>query len=113
LPRSKLEAYEDIIDALSQQALTIDDIAFTCSMNCVNLQQRLDFLVKHNVADIEIGRDNKAFYVLTRRGLTIAKTLAVTKSLEKLQTSSKNATENYLRISMKTDEAKEETAHSF
>ena len=55
-------------------------------MDCVLLQQRLDFLLKHNLVDIEIGRENKAFYVLTRRGMAISKTLILTKKLEKLQT---------------------------
>ncbi len=83
--RSRLELYEDIIGALAKKALTIDDIAFECNMNCVTLEQRIDFLMKHNLVDLEISLDNRAFYVLTRRGLTIARTLAVAKGLEKMQ----------------------------
>ena len=84
--KSKLETYEDIIGCLAEKALTIDSIAFKCGMDCILLQERLDFLLKHNLVDIEISRDNKAFYVLTRRGMAISKTLILTKKLEKLQT---------------------------
>jgi predicted transcriptional regulator len=91
--RSKLELYEDIISALTKRALAIDGIAFECNMDCVILQQRLDFLVKNNIAEIEISHDNRAFYVLTRRGLAISKTLDITKRMKKLQTNAKTANE--------------------
>jgi len=106
--KSKLEAYEDIIRNLTQEALTIDDIAFKCGMHCVNLQQRLNFLVSNNIVDIEISRDNRAFYVLTRRGLTISKTLALTKQLEKLQTPK----ETYIKTAPMSTEQEGEEATS-
>jgi len=113
MPKSKLEAYEDILNTLNEQALTIDDIAFRCGMNCVNLQQRLNFLVKHSVVEIEVSRDNRAFYVLTMRGLTIAKTLAVTKRLEKLQTN-KAATITYSpQMAEASEPTEEEAANTF
>ena len=84
--RSKLEFYQDIISALVKRALTIDDIAFECNTSCVTLEPRLDFLVSHNIAAVEIRRDNKAFYILSRRGLAISKTLSIAKRLERLQT---------------------------
>jgi predicted transcriptional regulator len=112
MPRSKLEAYEDIINVLTEHALTIDDIGFNCSMDCVNLQERLAFLVKHDIVEIEVSRDNRAFYVLTCRGLTIAKTLAVTKRLEKLQTNRKNQPANYVQIAPAESEEDEEEATS-
>jgi predicted transcriptional regulator len=89
--RSKLEFYEDIINALAKKALTIDGLAFQGNMDCVTLQQRLDFLVKNNITDIEISRDNKTYYVLTRRGLAVSKTLRLAKRLEKLQTTARKA----------------------
>jgi predicted transcriptional regulator len=91
--RSKLELYEDIISALTKRALTIDGIAFECNMDCVILQQRLDFLVNNNIAEIEISRDNRAYYVLTRRGLAISKTVDITKRMKKMQTNAKTANE--------------------
>ena len=87
LRRSKLELYEDVICALAKEALTIDDIAFECNTSCVLLQDQLQFLVDNDIVSIEVSRDNRAFYVLSRRGVAISKTLAIAKRLEKLQTS--------------------------
>jgi predicted transcriptional regulator len=86
--RSKLELYEDVLYALVKKPLTIDSIAYECNMNCVTLSQRLDFLTKNGL--IQQGNyKNKTLYALTRRGLAISKTLAITKRLEQLQTNSK------------------------
>ncbi len=84
--KSKLELYEEIVVALAKNALTSDGIAFQCNTSCVNLQERLEFLIAHNLVEIENSRDNRLFYVLTQRGIAISKTLAITKRLEKLQT---------------------------
>ncbi|MCW4019155.1 MAG: hypothetical protein NWF00_10855 [Candidatus Bathyarchaeota archaeon] len=84
--RSKLELCENVICALAKNALTLDSLAFECSTNCVSLQEQLDFLVNNDIVSIEISRDNRAFYVLSRRGLAISRTLKVAKRLEKLQT---------------------------
>jgi predicted transcriptional regulator len=84
--RSKLELYQDIICALAQKAETADSLAFECSTDCTLLQQRMQFLVQNNIVTIEVSRDNLAFYVLTRRGVAIAKTLSMTKRLDKLKT---------------------------
>ena len=87
MQRSKLEFYECIIYALDKKALTIDDLAFQCNTSCVSLQDKLEFLVSNSVVDIEVSPDNKVFYVLTRRGLAISKTLVITKRLQKLKPS--------------------------
>ena len=104
---SKLELYEDVICTLAKTALTIDGIAFECNMNCVTLEQRLDFLVKHDIVSIEVSRDNLAFYVLTRRGLAIAKTLAITKRLEKMQTNSEPEDESLQAIAAMSERDEE------
>jgi predicted transcriptional regulator len=72
---------------LAKKALTIDGIAFECNTSCVLLQDQLEFLVNNEIVSIEVSRDNKVFYVLTRRGVAISKTLVIAKRLEKLQTS--------------------------
>ena len=87
MARSKLELFEDIICSFAKKALTIDDIAFKCNASCVLLQDKLEFLLKNDIVNIEISKDNKVFYALTRRGLAISKTLVITKRLQKLQTS--------------------------
>jgi predicted transcriptional regulator len=87
MQRSKLELYEDIICALAFQAQTADSLAFECSTDCTLLIQRMEFLVQNDIVSIEVSRDNRAFYVLTRRGVAVARTFRITKHLEKLRTS--------------------------
>ncbi|MCW4010086.1 MAG: winged helix-turn-helix domain-containing protein [Candidatus Bathyarchaeota archaeon] len=84
--RSKLELYHDIVCALAKKAQTADELAYDCSTNCILLQERMDFLVNHEIVTLKVGVDNKAYYVLTQRGLAISKTLDLTKRLEKLKT---------------------------
>jgi len=86
MQRSKLELYEEIICALALGAQTIDSLAFECSTDCTLLGQRMQYLVKHDIVSIEARRDNRAFYVLTRRGVAVARTFRITKHLEKLRT---------------------------
>ena len=86
MAKSKLEFYEDIICVLAEKALTIDSIAFECNTSCVLLQDKLEFLEKNNIVNIEVNRNKKAFYVLTRRGTAISKTFIIAKRLAKLQT---------------------------
>jgi predicted transcriptional regulator len=90
--RSKLELYEAILNALVNKALTVDSIAYACNMDCVALRQRLNFLMKNGLVEEKSYKD-KTRYVLTPRGLAIFKTLALTKSLEKLQTNMKRIDE--------------------
>jgi len=85
--RSKLELYEDVLHALVKKPLTVDSIAYECNMDCIALRQRLDFLVKNGL--VEENHKKKTFYALTKRGLSIYKTLTITRRLEKLQTTTK------------------------
>jgi len=86
--RSKLELYEDVLNALAEKPLTIDNMAYECKMDCVALRQRLDFLVRNGLVE-EKNCSKRTVYDLTRRGQVISKTLAVTRSLDKLQTTIK------------------------
>ena len=88
MQRSKLELYEDVLTALSDNPMTIDNLAYVCNMDCVALSKRLDFLIKNNLVE-EKTFNKGTFYALTRRGLAIFKTLEITKKLEKLQSSIK------------------------
>jgi predicted transcriptional regulator len=90
--KSKLELYEDMLRALAKKPLTLDSIAYECNMDCVVLQQRLNFLTKNNLIE-EKNYKNKTIYALTRRGTAISKTLTITKRLEKLQTTIKKLNE--------------------
>lgn len=83
--RSKLELYEEILQALAKKPLSIDSLAYACNMDCVMLSQRLTFLVKNDLVQ-EGTCKNQTVYALTKRGLAISETLAITRRLEKLQT---------------------------
>jgi predicted transcriptional regulator len=86
--RSKLELYENVLHALVKKHLTIDSIAYECNMDCVALRQRLNFLAKNGLVEEE-NYKKKTLYALTKRGLSIFKTLTITRRLEKLQITSK------------------------
>ena len=90
--RSKLELYEEILTTLADKHLTVDAIAYACNMECFALRQRLEFLTKNGLVE-KRHYEKKTRYALTRRGLAIYKTLALTKHLEKLQTNMKEINE--------------------
>ena len=90
--RSKLELYEDILTALADKHLTVDAIAYACSMECFALRQRLEFLLENGLVE-ERHYQKKTRYALTRRGLAIYKTLSLTRNLEKLQINMKKINE--------------------
>jgi predicted transcriptional regulator len=82
--RSKLELYEDILAALAEKSLIVDDIAYACNMDCIVLRQRLNYLIKNGLVEEKNYRNNTRC-VLTRRGLAISKTLTITRRLKKMQ----------------------------
>lgn len=90
--KSKLELYEDILNALADKRLTVDAIAYACNMDCIALRQRLNFLLKSGLVE-ERNYKTKMRYALSRRGLAIYKTLSITRRLEKLQTTVKDVDE--------------------
>ena len=108
--KSKLELYEDILTALADKRLTVDAIAYACNMDCIALRQRLDFLLKSGMVEEKIYK-KQTRYALTRRGLAIYKTLAITRRLEKLQTTIKNVDEA-LKMLPAFSEYNEETPKS-
>ena len=90
--RSKLEIYEDVLTALADKPLSIDSIAYACNMDCIALRQHLNFLIKNDLVE-ERNYAKTTRYALTRRGMSIYKTLAITKSLKKLQKNMKKINE--------------------
>ena len=84
MQRSKLELYEDVLNALVEKPLTVDGIAYRGNMDCVALRQRLNFLVKNGLVE-EKTYKKKTVYALTKRGRAISKTLTITRRLRKLQ----------------------------
>jgi predicted transcriptional regulator len=92
MQRSKLELYEEILYALVNKQLTVDAMAYACNMDCFALRRRLEFLMKNGLVE-EKNFGKRTSYTLTRRGLAIFKTLALTKRLQKLQTTMKQIDE--------------------
>ncbi|TRO53526.1 hypothetical protein E2P63_02315 [Candidatus Bathyarchaeota archaeon] len=92
MQRSKLELYQEILYALVNRRLTVDAIAYTCNMDCIALHKRLEFLMQQGLVE-EKNFHDATCYALTRRGLAIFKTLALTKRLERLQTTLKQIDE--------------------
>ena len=86
--KSKLERYEQILSALADKYLSVDSLAFECNMDCVAVNERLDFLMKNRLVE-KNNCNQKVLYSLTTRGEAISKTLAITKRLNKLKSSIK------------------------
>ncbi len=84
MAKSKLESYEDLLTALVGRYLSVDSLAFSCGMDCMAVNQRLIFLIRNGLVE-ERQCHSKTLYALTKRGLTIQRTLAVTKRLDELK----------------------------
>ncbi len=97
LAKSKLENYETIMMALVGRYLSVDSLAFKCSMDCDAVKRRLNFLIKEGLID-ERQVHTKKLYALTKRGLAIHKTLTVTKRLDKLKIAVKAADEALMTL---------------
>jgi len=85
---SRLEQYENLMEALVDHYLSVDSLAFACNMDCIAVNQRLGFLIKNGLVE-EKKCHNKKLFALTKRGLSIHKTLAITRRMEKLRPLSK------------------------
>ena len=102
MAKSKLENYEELMQALVDRYLSVDGLAFSCNMECVAVNQRLDFLIKNGLVE-EKQCHNKKLYALTKRGLAIQKTLAITKRLERLKTTVKAVDEALVTVQRFSD----------
>jgi len=81
--KSKLETYEDILEALVKKPLTIDSIAYETDMDCAVLSERLDVLIKNGLVE-ERFSNNEVLYAITERGIAVFKTLNFQKYFEKV-----------------------------
>jgi predicted transcriptional regulator len=104
--RSKLENYEAILQALVDRYLSVDSLAFSCGMDCVQATQRLAFLMKNGLVE-EKQCHNKTLYGLTKRGTTIQKTLAITKRLDELKATVKTMDTELFAFTKFSDDAEE------
>ena len=95
--KSKLELYEEILSALVDRKLSVDNIAVQCNFDWATAKDLLDFLEKNQL--VENNHDYaKVRYSLTTRGEEVCKTLSKTKRLNEMQKSLTNIRENKLAL---------------
>ena len=90
MQKSKLELHEEILSALVDQSLSVDNIAFLCNIDFATAKDLLDFLEKNQLVENNHSY-TKVLYSLTERGEAVYKALTKTKRLNKIKESIKTA----------------------
>jgi predicted transcriptional regulator len=90
--KSKLELHEEILSALVDQNLSVDNLAFLCNIDCATVKELLGFLEKTQLVENNHSY-TKVLYSLTERGEAVYKTLTKAKRLNKLKASIKSIKE--------------------
>ncbi len=98
MQKSKLELYEEILSALVDQNLSVDNVAFLCNINFATATELLDFLEKNRLVENNHSYI-KILYSLTARGEAVLLSLTKTKRLNKLKESMKITKETKHTIS--------------
>lgn len=81
--KSKLESYEDILEVLVNNPLTLDQIAYKINIDCTILRQHLNFLIKNGLVE-ERGSDKKTLHAITEKGIAVLRTLNFQKYLQRI-----------------------------
>jgi predicted transcriptional regulator len=84
--KSKLELYEEVLSALVDQNLSVENIAFLCNMDHASTIEVLEFLEKNRLVENNHSY-TKRLYSLTTRGEEVYKSLTKNKRLKKLKNS--------------------------
>jgi len=93
--KSKLELYEEILSALADRQLSVDDIASQCKIDYATATDLVDFLEKNQL--VENNHDYaKKRYSLTKRGEEVCNSLVKTKRINEMQKSLTNTKEEKL-----------------
>ena len=90
--KSKLELYEDILSALVDKNLSVDNIALLCNIEYATATDLLNFLEKNQLVENNHSYI-KVLYSLTTRGQDVYKALTKDKCLSKMKKSIKNIKE--------------------
>ncbi len=85
MPRSRLEKYLGILEALVPQPLKLEKISYKTNIECRMLRQYLDFLVMYTLVEERVSNKNGAVFAITDRGLAVFKTLRAQKYFQKLK----------------------------
>ncbi len=81
--KSKLEAYEAILEALVNKPLSVENTALDTNMDCTVLVDRLDYLLENGLVELRaIGK--KGGYAITERGVAVLKALNFQKYLARV-----------------------------
>lgn len=100
--KSKLELYEEILSALADRQLSVDNIAIQCNIDNTTATDLLGFLEKNQL--VENNHDYiKVRYYLTKRGEEVYKTLAKTKRVNEMQKSLTKIRENKFALPTLTE----------
>ncbi len=81
---SRLEKYMIILDALILEPVELEGLAFSTNIECRRLKQYLNFLISHQLVERQVAR-SKVQYVISDRGLTVAKLMRAQKYFDKLK----------------------------
>jgi len=90
--KSKLELYEEVLSALVDHSLSVDNVAFLCNIDRRTAAELIGFLEKNRLVENNHSY-TKILYSLTERGEAVYKTLTKTKRLDKLKESVKTIKE--------------------
>ena len=86
MSKSKLELYEEILSALVDNELSVDNLTFLCKMDNASVKKLLDFMEKNCLVQNNHSYI-KVLYSLTPRGVAVYKSLIKTKRVNKLKKS--------------------------
>jgi predicted transcriptional regulator len=85
MPRSKLERYLSILEALVPRPLKFDKISYEAKIDSSTLKRHMDFLVFHKLIEERPLKNGRLVFAITERGLAVFKTLRAQKYLQKLK----------------------------
>jgi predicted transcriptional regulator len=92
MSKSKLELYEEVLSALVDKSLSVDNLAFLCNIDLATATKLIGFLEKNRLVENNHSY-TKILYSLTPRGEAVYKSLSKTKRLNKLKKSIKTIKE--------------------
>ena len=81
--KSRLESYEDILEALVNEPSILDHIAYALNTDCTVLRQRLDFLTKNGLVQKRTS-SKRAVYAITEKGAAVLRVLDFQRYLGKV-----------------------------
>lgn len=85
MPRSRLEKYLNILEALVSKPLKFENISYKTNIECSTLKRHLNFLISHKLVEERHLKRKRVVYAITERGLAVFKTLRAQRYFRKLK----------------------------